>query len=200
MLIEPLGCCIRGLMKCRIDPGDSALVIGAGPVGLMHVHLLKAFGAGTVIASDLIDSRLQMAVKLGADHVVNPQRDNISERIKELTEGKGVDLVVVAVGSAGLIEQGMDLVRKGGTVCIFGMPPRGDTFSYDASQLFIREISLVPSYSTSELETNIALKLMLSRRVDVTQLITHRFKLAQIEAALEHAAQKVDSLKIVVLP
>jgi len=198
VMIEPLGCCIRGLMKCRIDPGDSALVIGAGPIGLMHTHLLKAFGAGTVITSDLIDSRLQTALTLGADHIVNPQRDDLSKRVGEWTEGTGVDLAVIAVGSAKLIGQGIDLVRKGGTVCVFGMPRPNDVLSYNASQIFIREVSIVPSYSTSELETNTALRLMLSNRINVSQLITHRFKLGQIREALECAEGRRESLKVVV--
>ncbi|MBM4401440.1 MAG: zinc-binding dehydrogenase [Crenarchaeota archaeon] len=198
VLIEPFACCIRGLMKCRVNPGDRVLVIGAGPVGLMHVHLLKTFGAGTVIASDLINSRLQTALKLGANYVANPKRDDLPRYVQDLTDGVGPDLVVVAVGSSKAIQQGMDIVRKGGTVCVFGMPPPGDMLTYDASKIFIREISIVPSYSTSELETNMALKLMSAKRIEATQLITHRFKLEQIKDALNYASEKKDSLKIIV--
>ena len=198
VLIEPVACCIRGLMKCRIDPGDSVLVIGAGPIGLMHINLLKVFGAGTIMASDLIDCRLQRALKLGANHIANPQRDDLASYVQEWTGGIGADLVVVAVGSAKAIRQGMDLVRKGGTVCVFGMPSPKDMLTYDASQIFIREISINPSYSTSELETNMALKLILAKRINTNQLITHRFKLEHIEGALECAAQKKESLKVIV--
>jgi len=199
VLIEPFGCCIRGLTKCRIDPGDSVLVIGAGPIGLMHIHLLKIFGAGTTIASDLIDWRLQTALKFGANYIVNPQRDDPAKRVQEWTGGIGPDLVVVAVGNAKAIQQGMDLVRKGGTVCIFGIPSPKDMLLYDASRLFIREISIIPSYSTSELETNMALKLILAKKINAIQFITHRFNLEQIKEALQFTAEKKDSIKVIVV-
>jgi L-iditol 2-dehydrogenase len=199
VLIEPIACCIRGLMKCKISSDDKVLVIGAGPIGLMHIHLLKVFGAGMVIASDLINWRLEMAVKFGASHVVNPNHEDFLKCVQGLTGGKiGPDIVIVTVGSSKAIQQGMDVVRKGGKVCIFGVSPPKDMFTYDVNKMLTREISIIPSYSTSELETNMALKMMLEKQIEAAKFITHHFKLEQIKEALDCTAEKKDSLKVIV--
>ncbi len=198
-LIEPTACCIRGLSKARIRPGDDFMVVGCGPIGLTHIRLLTIFGAGRVFASDIAGFRLDAARKLGATAVFNPRSEDMVERVREETGGRGADGVIVSVGAPDAILQAIDLVRKGGAVILFGAPHRGAMLSYDVSKVFLNEISIVPSYSTTELETNAALELMTSGRIDLTSIITHRFRLEDTAEAIRCAAEAKDSLKVVVL-
>ena len=198
--IEPMACCLRGLNKVKVEKGDDVLVIGAGPTGLIITGLLRLFGAGLIISSEVSDRRLEAAGRMGAKILVNPSRENLLDRVYEATDGRGVDLAVVAVGAGKLIEAAADCVRKGGRVLLFGAPPRGELFTYEASKLFIREVSLIPSYSTTEVETNVALRLLESKRLNLKWLISHRFKLSQASEALKVAAEGREALKVIVNP
>lgn len=199
-LIEPLACCIRGLNKVPIEPGDDALVVGAGPAGLMMLALLRAKGVGSLLASEVSPPRLAAAKEFGADLAVNPLEGDLGEAVNSVTDGRGVDLAVVAVGSAKVASQTLGLVRKGGWLLLFGAPPPGDALSYDASKLFIRELKIVPSYSTTEAETNAALKLLRLGGLKVSRLISHRFKLEEAGRAFEAAMAGGEALKVIVRP
>jgi len=198
-LIEPTACCIKAIGKSEIQPGDCVLVLGAGPAGLTHILLLKAFGITRVFASDISEFRLNAARRFGAQDTFNPELTDVPMEVRKLTEGTGVDVAIVATGKPEAIVDGVKAVRKGGTVCLFGAPKVGSIVSYDTSDLFIREVRIVPSYSTSEIETNIALRLIASGRIDLTNLITHRFDLAQTAQAIEYARSGKDCLKVAVV-
>jgi L-iditol 2-dehydrogenase len=198
-LVEPTACCVRGLSKFRIWPGDDFMVIGCGPIGLTHIRLLTVFGAGRVFGSDIVGFRLKAAKKLGAAAVFDPRSEDVVGLVKQQTDGRGTDGVVVSVGASEAILQAIDLVRKGGTVVLFGAPHKGAMLSYDVSKVFLKEVKIIPSYSTTELETNAALELMVSGRIDLSSLITHRFKLKDTGEAIQCAADAKDSLKVVVL-
>lgn len=198
--IEPLASCLRSIDKCDLAAGDDVLVIGTGPVGLLHIKLLPLFKVGRIFASDINDFRLTLAKKAGAAFVFNPLKQDLAKEVRDVTEGRGVDVAIVATGSPTALASAPTLVRNGGTVNLFGAPPRGATVTYDASQLFVREISLVPSYSTSELETHMALKLLAAKKIEVLSLITHRFPLESTPAALQCAAERQDCMKVMVHP
>ncbi|MEM2964131.1 MAG: zinc-dependent dehydrogenase [Candidatus Bathyarchaeia archaeon] len=199
-LIEPMACCLRGLNKVKVEKGDDVLVIGAGPTGLIITGLLRLFGAGSIISSEVSDHRLEAAGRMGAKILVNPSRENLLDKVYEATDGRGVDLAVVAVGAGKLIEAAADCVRKGGEVLMFGAPPKGELFTYEASKLFIREVSLIPSYSTTEVETNVALRLLEAKQLNLKWLISHRFKLSQASEALKVASEGRETLKVIVNP
>jgi L-iditol 2-dehydrogenase len=198
-LIEPAACCMRGLSKSRIRPADEVAVVGCGPIGLIHIHLSMMFGAGRVFASDIVDFRLEAAKKFGAAAVFNPVRDDVADHVRRETAGIGCDAVIVAVGLPAAILQAMGLVRKGGVIVLFGAPDRGAILSYDVSKVFVNEISMIPSYSTTELETNRVLSLMKSGQLKLSSLITHRFRLEDTPDAIRCAAEAKDSLKVIVL-
>lgn len=198
--IEPMACCLRGLNKVKVEKGSDVLVIGAGPTGLIITGLLRLFGAGVIISSEVSDRRLEAAGRMGAKILVNPLKEDLLDRVYEATDGRGVDLAVVAVGAGKLIEAAADCVRKGGKVLMFGAPPKGELFTYEASKLFIREVSLIPSYSTTEVETNVALRLLESKQLSLKWLISHRFKLSQASEALKAAAEGRETLKVIVNP
>jgi len=197
-LAEPTGCCIRGIDRLGTRSDDSTLVVGAGPAGLTYVRLLRALGAGLIITTDLISSRLEWAKKLGADETLDASAADSKRRILDLTEGRGVDNVIVASGNVKAIEASFLFVRKGGKILLFGIPPQGSVFEYDASRVFIREIKLIPSYSTTENEIQRALEMMETGMVHLTEMITHRFHLDQVPEAFRVADDPRSSLKVMV--
>jgi len=197
-LAEPTGCCIRGLDRLGIRKEDSTLIVGAGPAGITYARLLRAFGADLIIATDMIESRVKLAEKFGADHAFNAAAADLDKQILDATKGRGVDNVVVASGTVKAIQASFPLVRKGGKILLFGIPPEGSVFAFDASDVFIREIKLIPSYSTTENEIKRALEMMETGRIRLTDSITHRFHLSEIAEAFRTADDARLSLKVMV--
>ena len=197
-LIEPVGCCLRALKKCNIQKGDFIAIIGAGATGLIHVALSKIFGAAKTVVSDLIDYRLNVARKFGADVGVDPKNEDFVEVVKAETDGRGVDLAVVTAPSLEAYKTGLGVCRKGGKLCVFAPLEPRKYLQISPKELFFSEIQIIPSYSTSHLETRTALELINSGKLDVKKLITHRFRLADTAKAFETAQKSKESLKVIV--
>lgn len=197
-LIEPVGCCVRALRKCGVRAGNSIAVIGAGATGLIHAALAKIYGASPIIVSDLIDFRLSFAKKFGADVVVNSKREDLNETVKNETDGRGVDLAVVTAPSLEAYKAGIEVCRRGGKLCVFAPTTPGKHLEISPKELFFSELQIIPSYSTSHLETRAALRLIESGNIRVEELITHRFKLEEAAKAFTTALEGRESLKIVV--
>jgi L-iditol 2-dehydrogenase len=198
-LIESVGCCIRAQKKCIIQAGDTVAVIGAGPSGIIHTMLANISGSSQTLVSDTVDYRLEAAKRLGADLIINPQKEKLIEKVKEATEGRGADVVIVTAPNVKALEDGIQICRKGGTICLFA-PTQPDEYArLSPHRLFFNEITVVPSYSTSHLETRTALQLISSGRIKAIELITHRFPLSQTAEAFRIAAKNKECLKVVVL-
>jgi L-iditol 2-dehydrogenase len=197
-LIEPVGCCVRALRKCGVRAGNSIAVIGAGATGLIHAALAKIYGASPIIVSDLIDFRLSFAKKFGADVVVNSKREDLNETVKNETDGRGVDLAVVTAPSLEAYKAGIAVCRKGGKLCVFAPTTPGKHLEISPKELFFSELQIIPSYSTSHLETRAALRLIESGKIRIEELITHRFKLEETAKAFTTALEGRESLKVVV--
>jgi L-iditol 2-dehydrogenase len=197
-LVEPLACCIRAWNKCNFQKGDDVAVIGAGPAGLMHVLLAQAYGARKVFVIDINDFRLNFAKRYGVQTFNSISDQDLAGRIRPATEGRGVDVCVVATGKIKALLQSFELTRKGGNVMLFGVPPKGSLMSYDMSRLYSSEHSIIPSYAASEIETNEALKLITERQVDVASLITHRFDITKAAEAMKCAHEAKDAMKVIV--
>jgi len=197
-LAEPTGCCMRGLNALGVQPGDHALVVGAGPAGLTHIRLLRMRGAHSIFAIDMIEARLTWAKKFGADGAFNAAEQVLLGSILDATQGRGVDLAVVASGSVEAIRSSLLLVRKGGKVLLFGVPRQGSLLNCDVSDIFIREITLIPSYSTTEHEMKSALDMMANGKIQLSEMITHRFGLSDIADAFRTAEDAQFSLKVMV--
>jgi len=199
-LIEPTACCIRGLNKSRLEVGDDVLIIGAGPIGLTMVDLVKLHGGCTITVSETMEFRSKFAEDFGADCVVNPRQEDLQQEVRKITDGRGADLVIVAVGSSEAIIQGIDCVRRGGQILLFGAPPRGEVLSYDVSKIFINEVNITPSYSATEIETKSALELIENHKLNVHKLITNTFPLTDTFNAIKFAAESKSALKVVIKP
>ncbi len=164
-LIEPTACCIRAQNKLAIQTGDTIAIIGAGPSGVLHLLLSKMGDANKVIVSDLIDYRLRMAEKFGADMVVNSKQDSLSEAVKGATDGRGADVVIVTAPVKEALMNSMKICRRGGTVCLFAPTQPNEYARISPHRLFFSEITVIPSYSTSHVETRIAMELIGSGRI-----------------------------------
>jgi len=195
---EPIACCIRGLSKVGVKSGSTVAIFGVGPIGLLHLQLLKCFGASRVYAIDVIRRRREYAVKMGADLAFDPTTDDAPKTISLLTEGIGVDLAIVATANLKALESAFDTVRKGGTVLQFGAPTRGSQFALNMDRMFLQEVRFQSSYSTSEAEMRIALELIASKRVKPSEVITDRLPLSRMVEALAVADRAEDTVKVIV--
>jgi len=197
-LIEPVGCCIRAQNKCGIQAGDSVAIIGAGPSGLIHAMLARIAGASQIFISDFVDYRLRAAKRFGADLVVNSQRKNLNRRVRKATMGRGADVVIVTAPNTRAFSEGVKICRGGGTLCLFAPAQPGVYARIRPHRLFFSEINVVPSYSTSHIETRAALELLSSGKIKAGDLITHRFPLYRTREAFKTAAENKECLKVVV--
>lgn len=189
--IEPLACCIRGLEKVDARNADSALIYGAGPVGLMHLKLLRSFGLDKVGVADVSAYRLSLAGSMGANLTFDPAGDR--ERREDALsrfEG-GPDLVVLATASMAALEEAARVVGRAGTVLLFGAPKKGATAIVDTARLFLNGTKFITSYAAYETETADAMKLLAEKRIHVSDLITHRFPLERSEEAFAVAAEQM---------
>ncbi len=199
VLIEPLGCCLRALHKCNLQTGDTVVVVGCGATGILNLALLKLFGASTVIASDFFEQRLEVAKRFGADIIVNAKSETVSNVAKSVSDGRGADLVMVTAPSVGAYLNGFAALRKGGRLCVFAPTEPGNSMPISPKELFFSEVKIIPSYSTSHVETREALELIRTRKVDLRKLVTHRFALRNIAEAFRTARNDMTSSKVMVL-
>lgn len=196
--IEPVACCIRAMEKCAVQTGDIVAVVGAGVTGLIHTALSKIYGATKAIVSDFIDFRLRMAEQYGADVTVNPKNESLTEAVRAETEGRGVDLAVVTAPSLEAYKTAISICRRGGKLCVFAPTDPEKQLQISPKELFFSELKIVPSYSTSHLETRKALQFLELGRIDVKRLITHRFGISQTAQAFKTALETKKSLKVII--
>jgi L-iditol 2-dehydrogenase len=195
-LVEPLACCLRGIRR-HARSGETVLVAGAGPVGMMHALLLEPMDV-RVFISDVIEERLEFAEKTGVGEVLNAARGDVPGRVKAETQGRGVDLAIIASGSKDAIMQGLASIRRGGRVCLFGVPSKGSILGYDISELYNSGQLIITSYGATDVDTKEALGILASNP-DFGRLITHRFPLVEFGEAVE-AASEGSAMKVVVTP
>ncbi|MCY0850715.1 zinc-dependent dehydrogenase [Sulfuracidifex metallicus] len=181
--IEPLATVVRGQRRVKIDEGDTVLVVGAGPMGLLHVMTAKRNKAKQVVISDVSDFRVEFASTI-ADYSLNSTKVKVQEEVKKLTDGRGADVAIIASGAPRAILDGLRSVRKGGRVLLFGVPFKGTVLDYDVSDLLNNEISVISSNAAVEEDTREALKMLENGEVNVEKLVTHHFPLDQFEDAV----------------
>ncbi len=182
-MIEPVSCCLSAADQCAIKDGDRVLIIGAGPLGLLHIIVSKALGA-TVIVSEINDARRAKAKKLGADVTVNPAQTNLREKIRNLTQ-VGADVVIAAVGFPKAVEESLPLVRNGGVFNIFGGTPKGQMITVDPRWLHYGEILLTGTFAASVHHFRNAVQFVKQNAEKVSEVISVRCTLDGILAAVE---------------
>lgn len=198
-ITEPLACVLHGVEKAHVKLGDTVAIIGAGPIGLLHLLLAEKMGVEKVIVSDLVEERLQVAQRLGAE-VVNASQNDPVEKVKELTKGYGADVVIEAIGLPATWEQALKMVRKGGTVLEFGGCPPGTEIKVKTELLHYGQVTVLGTFHTTPLHFRKALNLITSRTVDVRPLITQKMKLDRIKDAFETLITSKKDIKIAINP
>jgi L-iditol 2-dehydrogenase len=196
-LTEPLACVLNSLETCRLAPGGSLLLLGAGPMGLLHLLLARTLGVATILVSEVNEERLQQAQRLGADLALNPERDNLGEAVLAATNGLGVDAVVVTTGVASLVEPALAAVRRQGTVSLFGGFPPDSTVSLDPNLVHYSEVALTGSQNATPDQYRRALQL-LTVMPRAAEINTHRFPLEEGAKAYESRVG-MDGLKSLVV-
>jgi L-iditol 2-dehydrogenase len=196
-LVDTLSVCLHGQHLSGLTINDRVAIIGAGPIGLGQLMLAKASGADVMI-TDIVDSALDLAKELGADLVANPHRDDPAEIARQWTDGRGVDIVFECAGGPSMpqtLPQATQMVRRGGKVVIIGGFDKGETsIPLEWQRIQMSEIQLIPSasfaYRDIYAEQGEVVELIAKRKLPVGKLITHRFKLDQINEAFDVAQEK----------
>lgn len=192
-LLEPFSCAVYGIDQLDIDQGDQIIINGVGPIGLMFVKLATLRGA-EVIATDLSDYRLDIAKELGAKKVINvgKMNDVVSTVKSSLNDGKGADIVIEATGIISVWEQSVNMVRKGGTVLLFGGTKANSTFTMDANLLHYSQLTIKGVFHTTPKCVQSAYRLLTMGVLQEDIFIQNEYTIDEIEKAiLEHAEQKV---------
>lgn len=197
-MIEPLACCVRAWTKYSYQEGDSIAIFGVGPTGMMHVMLAKSKKFSKIFCFDVNDFRLGFARKFNITASINSLDENRKQRILDHTEGKGVDVAIVATSSLKALEDAIDVVRKGGAVMMFGVPSKDAQIVLNMSKIYSKEITLVTSYAASDNDTKEALRLIESSQIDVKQLVTHTYPIEDSQKAFDHARSGDNAMKIII--
>ena len=201
-LVEPVNTVLKGVKLLNLAPDDTVLVIGQGPIGLMHAVLARRTGA-RVLTSDLYPERHAIASRYGLSDPIHAASENVVEQVFAKTENRGADAVILAVGGNALIQQAMDAVRPGGKVMLFAQTQHGKS-DFDPGAVCMDEKTLMGSYSSSFPLLDEVTSLVFGgyrHGFDLTQLISHRFSLEDAVEAIEVASHpKADSMKIMVEP
>jgi L-iditol 2-dehydrogenase len=198
--VEPLACVLRGQRLAHLQPGQSVLVIGSGVAGLLHIQLARTSGVSYIMATDIVDYRLEAARKFGADVAVQAKEYN-PDYLRLAVNGRLADLVVICSGARSAINQALESVERGGTVLFFAPTEQGVYVPISVNDLFWRnEITLTSSYGGSPADYAAALELIQAGKIRMRDMITHRLGLAETGLGFQLVARAQDTLKVIIEP
>jgi threonine dehydrogenase-like Zn-dependent dehydrogenase len=197
-LVVTAGTAMYGLTELGgLIAGESVVVTGPGPIGLLGVAVAKALGAQPVILTGTRDNRLKMGLELGADHVVNVTKEDVVEAVRRLNGGKGVDYVVECSGAPDAVNEAGRMVNRGGRICLAAFP--GKPQPVDIAYLVRNNIYLYGIRGEGKSATHRAEAFMAQKRFDATKVHTHTFALQDLPTALRYARERIeDAIKVVV--
>ncbi len=200
--VEPVNTCLKGVKMLNLEADDTTLVMGQGPIGILLASLARRTGA-TVFTSDLYPERHAIAAEFGLHHAIHAGKEDVAERVKAATEGRGADAVLLAVGGNALIATAMAAVRPGGKVLLFAQTQHGEA-SFDPGAVCMDEKAMIGSYSAAvDIQDEGSALVFDGYRngFDLTKLVSHRFPLEQAVEAIGVASQpSAQSMKIMIEP
>jgi len=202
-ILEPTAVGVHVVGRAKVSPGDCVVILGAGPIALQIAQVAKAVGAGFIMMTDVIDHRLELAKSLVADLAINPKREDPLQRVKQVTDGEGADVVIEVVGSSSTILETIDLVRPGGRILVAGLSV--ESFVTEPPTFWMRqllkEVTIETSRSYAANDWDVAIKLASRGDINCRALVTHRFGLDGVLRAYEMADKKSDnSMKVIFTP
>lgn len=198
-LAEPLACVINGLERAGVRPGDTAVIIGAGPIGCMMIPLARLWGAVKVILVDSDQSRIAQAEHFGADEYIWSGDGSPVGKVMELTGGRGADVVFTANSSAASHLEAIDMAGHRARVNLFGGLAQGETIMIEPNKIHYKEMILTGSHGSTPRQHRMALEFIKEGKIDMKKYISHRFPLGKINDAF-HAAETREGLRVIVRP
>jgi L-iditol 2-dehydrogenase len=198
-LLEPLACVVHGVNIADIHLDDTVAIIGSGPIGLLLLQLVKRSGSCKTIISDLSQKRLEIAKSLGADFTINDDTEMQVAKVRELTDGRGADVVIEAVGHVRTWEASIEMCRKAGTIVLFGGAPAGTRFSVDTRRFHYEELTIKGVYHHTPLYVEKALKLLLCGAINTGAMVTHKMPLRNVADALR-MMENGEAVKVAMIP
>lgn len=196
-LIEPLACVLNGQNKVGLRQGDTVAILGAGPIGTLHSKLARLRGAARVIVSEPNAARRAAALQAGADVVIDPMAGDLRAAIRNETRGQGADVVICAIGIPALAAQAVGLAAKGGRVSLFAGFSKGETGTLDVNTIHYDELQLTGAFGLTRNDYEVTLNMIADRRIDLSDMVTHRFALSEIEQAFA-VAESGAAMKVAV--
>lgn len=197
--LEPLACVVRGQRTAGLRAGQTVMILGSGISGMLHLLLARALGAARIITTDINDCRLERAVELGADHVIQASED-VPARLCECNGGRSADLVIVCTGALSAFAQAMKSVDRGGTIMCFATTEPGTDLPVPINEFWRNSITVMSSYANSPHDLCVAMDLIHSGRVSVDGMITHRLPLEQTGDGFKLMTDSRESLKVIIEP
>jgi L-iditol 2-dehydrogenase len=199
-LTEPLACVLNGQELAHVGLDDDVVVLGAGPIGCLHVRLARARGASTVMLVDVNQGRLDLAARAEPDASIDASKDDPIDGVRKLTDGRGADVVITATGVGVAQEQALEMAALRGRISLFGGLPRDDSIiRFDSNLVHYRELSVVGAYGSAPRHNRDALRLIAEGGVRVDDLITHRMPLDDVRRAIDTVISG-EGLKVVIEP
>ena len=199
-LAEPLSCCVNAAGNCDLQEGDTVVVIGAGPMGVMNACIARELGAARIIMAEINEARLKQAEAFGFDRLVDPATEDLAEAVRGETGGLGADVAIVAAPAAQPQEQAVGLVRKRGTVCLFASLPKGKSvISIDSRPLHYNELRMVGTSDSTPAQVSEAVELVAAGTLPLDLIATHILGLDELPRAYE-LMQSGESLRVVLTP
>jgi len=198
--LEPSCCAVYGSHLCRTKPGDVVAILGSGPQAIYHLQMQKMMGAIEVIMTDLVDWRLQKAKEFGADHILNAGKVDVEEEINDLTDGKGPDIVIEAIGTPATYEQAVRIVGKLGLVNHYAGAKPGTTITISTGKIHYDGITIVGTTHTTPYHTHLTWRLICAGKLNTKDVCTHKMPLEDLEKAFGILTGPKDALKIGMIP
>ena len=197
-LIEPLSCAVNGSLACRIKAGETVVIFGGGPMGLLHLMLARTSGAAQVVLVEPEAHRAQKARQLGADETINPAAEDVGRRILALTGGRGADVIITACSVPTVQEQALGLLAPFGRLCLFGGLPKDQAvIRLDSNLIHYRNLVVTGVTGGSPGDFRIAMDLIATGRLDVKSVVSHVFEFEQVDQAFEVALNQ-QTMKVVI--
>jgi L-iditol 2-dehydrogenase len=199
-LVEPLNTCLKAVAQCDPHPGDVVTILGQGPIGLLFTMLVKRAGA-LVAATDTMAERRETSARVGADFVWDPRTVDVAAEARRLTEGRGADLVIVAVSAPGIVDQAMACSRPGARILLFAQTSAAERIETSGADICVGERLLMGCYSASVDLQQESAHLVFSEELPLDALISHRLPLSKIRSGIDLALHPgPNTLKIIVQP
>jgi L-iditol 2-dehydrogenase len=199
VFIEPLGCVCRAQRLAQIKKGQTILILGSGVSGLLHLMLAKAKGVDKIITTDVSEFRLEIAGKLGANAVIRANDDVLAE-VKKINEDRFPDCIIVCTGALTAANQAIKYAGPGTTIIYFAVPKPGINLEIPINDYWRNEVTIMTSYGAAPEDLDEANEWIKSKKINVVELISHRFPLNQIGEAFRVVCEANESMKVIIEP